>query len=452
MHVSPVRPRPLRTLVAALALAIGLLGLSAPAASATNPGTKSGLRTEGCAVSWYAQSDLSLSYTKDYDGDGTISNDEQYANQGYLFEVSSRTTYPAVHGPGDFLLHHWATSNTNLGFRLPIATDHPMHDVTVTIKADTPNFTLTNAVTAMGLAKYVAIDGNPAYKVEAPAPATVTQNGDGTLTLTWPYLPANSANILSFAGTATDGKAMDPASHYTISAALTATYAQGAGCKPTAPALPPVPAEEPCQQVLAGRTAWPVTSPDITARDRFGDGGEVNADGGYDDVSRYLRLYGATDADLSGVTATFTAAQGFTFEVIASAVVTGGASGMGALPGKGYTESVSGAGTPTIDATGKTVTLDIASMPAKSAWAVIVRVKPDGSLKQLVADSTMVGTLVRCTVPQPPATDSTRPAASGTLGPLVQTDLVGDNSTTGLALSGLVLTAAVSAAMRRRVR
>lgn len=62
--------------------------------------------------------------------------------------MSSSTTFPAVHGPGDFLLHRWHNSDTSLGFRLPLATDFTMHDVTVVIAPWSDNFTLDGTANA----------------------------------------------------------------------------------------------------------------------------------------------------------------------------------------------------------------------------------------------------------------------------------------------------------------
>lgn len=69
--------------------------------------------------------------------------------------------------------------------------------------------------------------------------------------------------------------------------------------------------------------------------------------------------------------------------------------------------------------------------------------------------------MVGCTVPTPTPTPTptTPPAPTPTptakpvvKGPLVQTDLVGDDGATGVALGGLVLLGGLAAAVRRRVR
>ncbi|XVX20844.1 hypothetical protein ACQP1U_02905 [Actinomycetota bacterium] len=397
-----------RLIAALAAVTLALLVQPATLARATNPDTKSGLNTTGCAVSWYAQSDLSTSYTQDYDGDGTIAPGEVYSNRGYLYEVSSSNTYPAVHGPGDFLLHHWANTNTSLGFRLPLATDHTMHDVTVTIKADSSNFTLSQPITSLGLAKYVAIDGNAKYTTQAPAP-TVSY-ADGAITLHWDVIPVGSADIYSFGGTATDGQGQNPESHYLVSASLTATYAEGSGCAGTVPAVPAPPITTGCQVAVAGRTIIPLGAGDVTDRIKTGEGAEVNADSWSASGTRYLRLYAATDKDLTDATITFTAAQGFTFKAGSLGTVLT-ATNMGALDDNGYTVAATGIGTPVISADGKTVTLTVASMPAMSAIAFSAVAVPDGSLRQLVMDSTFVATDPACveTTPELPATPTEEP-------------------------------------------
>ena len=399
MSVSSRGRRLVGAVTATLATVL-MLTVAPPLATATNPETIPGDLTVGCAVDWRAVSDLSHSYTKDYDGNGTIESGEQYSNRGYIQEVTSRDTYPAVQGPGELILHHWTNSATALGFRLPVATDYTMYDVTVRIAPQSTNFTLDSTVTALGLAKYVAIDGNPAYLLEAPAPTVTTDAG--AIILHWDVIPAGSANIYAFGGTATDGAALDPASHYLIGAKLTASYAEGSGCPVTAPPVPTAPTEGPCEQVLTGRTLMPVGAPDITERPKWGDGGEVNADGWGSGDTRTFRLYGATTNDLTDVTFTATAAQGFTFSPSSSfTIVTGSPTGMGALYANGFTVAATGFGTPTLSADGKTLTLTIASMPANSAFIILMTATLDGSMKQLVIDEQMVGTLADCTVPQP---------------------------------------------------
>ena len=379
-------------------LALGTLLLPATTAHATSPDTLPGLHTVGCAVDWRTQSDLSLSLTKDYNNDGTITNDEVYSNRGYLYEVSSDNTYPAVHGPGDLLIHHWADNASDLGFRLPLATDYTMYDVTVTITADSPNFTLASGLTPLGLDKYVAIDGNPKYTIAAPAP-TVTHVG-GALVLHWDTLPAGSANIYGFDGTTTGSNAQDPANHYLVGATLTATYAEGAGCTPTVPPFPGLPDVGKCEVALAGRTLLPVDATDVTTRDKYGKHGEVNADAWGAGATRTFRLYGTSDRDLKDVTYTAHAAQGFTFDPASvGAVLTATPVGMGTLYADGYTVAATGIGTPVVSADGRTVTLTIASMPAHSGIAFTITAVLDGSLKQLVVDETLVATKSGCKKP-----------------------------------------------------
>ncbi len=411
---TPIGTRALRVLLAVALTCVGAVALAVPA-RATNSYTQPGNRTQACAVDWYAKTDLSSSYTKDYDGNGTIDVGEVYSNQGYLYAVSSTNTYPTVHGPGAFDIQHFFVG-TSMGFRIPIATDYTMYGVKVVVNmaSDSPQTFQINdtSFSTMGLAAYQRFDGDPKYTVEAPTPK-VTISGT-EITLEWAVLPAGSANIYGFSATATSfadptTRADDPANHYIIQAELTGRYAEGAGCEPTVPPLPTPPTEQRCQQVLAGRSLFPVPAGDLTARDKYGDGGETNADGWVTSTTtRGIRLYGATDNDLTNVTFTAVAAQGFTFVApVAPAtitVVTGSPSGMGQLYSNGYTATATGIGDVVVSPDGKTVTLTIANMPAKSAFAFGITAQLDGSLKQLVIDETMVGTLTNCSIPTKSAT------------------------------------------------
>ncbi|MFV0462104.1 MAG: hypothetical protein ACK5MP_02740 [Nostocoides sp.] len=332
---------------------------------------------------------------QDYDGNDTIETGEVYSNQGYLYAVASSSPYPASQGPGIFDLQHWVNSNTSLGFRLPYATEHTLHDVTVTIDAASSNLALNGGLTTLGYDSYLRFDGDPAYTTAAPAP-TVSFDA-GVYTLHWDTIPAGSANILSFGGTALDGAALTPTNHYLIEAELTATYAEGDGCAPTEPTLPAQPAVGSCQQLWTGRTLMPVPATDITAREKWGADGEVNADGWGSGSTRTFRLYGASDVALTDVTFTATAAQGFTFDpATVGTVITGSPIGMGQLYANGYTAPVDGIGAVTVSPDGRNLSLTIATMPAHSAFAVTIVGALDGSWKQLVIDETMVGSIPGC--------------------------------------------------------
>ncbi len=388
-----------RAVTAAALASLATLGLVATPAYANNPSTQNGNHTQGCAVNWYAQSDLSTSYTKDYDGDGVISSSEQYSNQGYLSGVDPNPGL-ASSGPGDFSLQHWVNTGTSVGFRLPVATNDTLYNVTVRIKADSTNLQLLGDLTSLGLDKFHALDGPASYATLSPAPTVAFDQARGTYTLHWDTIPAGSANVFGWSGTALDGAAADPASHYLISATLTGSYGPGSDSCALLPAVPSAPTGGPCDLGLAGQTSWNIGTSDITTRTKVGTGGEINSDGYFNGATRNLRLYAATDVSLTNATLTFTAAAGFTFQAPTTwNVITASSRGMGMLYANGYTVAASGIGTPTVSADGKTLTLTVASMPAQSAVAVEVIAVPDGSNQTLVMNESMLGTKTDCQAP-----------------------------------------------------
>lgn len=166
---------------------------------------------------WYARTDLSTSYTRDANGDGTITSAETYSNLGYLASYQ-----PRFGDAGSFELQHWTYGGTRLYFRLAFASDAARSNATVTIKPDSSNFTLNRDLVGMGLAFYVRFDGDPKYTVEMPSPTT-TYNADGSITLKWASIPAGSANTFYFTGATTGSDAGDPANHYLIGARLNNT-------------------------------------------------------------------------------------------------------------------------------------------------------------------------------------------------------------------------------------
>ena len=387
-----------RVAVAVGASAVLAAAFASPGA-ASNPYTLSGNNTQACAVAWRAQSDVSGAYP-------------DYSNAGYLYEVAPGPRYPALQGPGHFLVQHWFAGQT-INYRLPVATDHTMYDVNVRIGAGSANWALNTGggvaapymPTATNLDLYRRFDGDARFTVQAPAPRVTVRNGE--FVLHWDVLPAGSAGIYSFTGTAAVANpgapdAQGAYAHFIVDANLTAKYAEGAGCDVTQPpAATPQPTEA-CYSLLGGRTLFPLPARDITARIKTGADGETNADGWGSGDGRYVRLYGATDRDLTDVTFTAKAAQGLTF-ASPGTVITGTAQGMGALYGNGYTALASGVGTPTLSADGTTLTLSVARMPAHSAFAFTAKATPDGSLKQMVIDETMRGAQTGCT---PPASEA----------------------------------------------
>ena len=400
----------------AIAMVISQVAVVTPS-FATNSSTTPGNYTNGCSVNWQAKSHLSHSLTQDYNGNGTIEGEEVYSNQGYIQEVSSRSSYPAVNGPGDFLLHHWTNSNTSVGFRLPFATDHVMNDVTVTVKTESANLALGQAIAPMGLAKYVAIDGNPKYTTELPAPTTV-EYGNGTITMKWATIPANSANIFNFSGNALDGAALNPASSYYIGASLSATYTQGQGCEVSVPAPPAPNPVDPCKFATYGRTVWNLDGGDIDARDKYDENGsyisgtdfegEINADGWGPATSPTFRLYGGTRTALNNVDMTWKPTQGFDFTPnTSSVVITGTPAGMGMLYPNGFVAAVDGAdiGTPTLNPDGS-ISLHIKHMPANSAVVFTVSTQADGNHTSFSMNSTFTADREECRVSpvKPPLT------------------------------------------------
>lgn len=80
----------------------------------------------------------------------------------------------------------------------------------------------------------------------------------------------------------------------------------------------------------------------------------------------------------------------------------------GRLPNNGYTLAATGIDTPVVSADGRTVSLHVASMPAKSAVSVNVTGTLDGTGAVMVIDETMQGTLAGCQI-TPPVTPPVTP-------------------------------------------
>lgn len=107
-------------------------------------------------------------------------------------------------------------------------------------------------------------------------------------------------------------------------------------CSGEEEAVPPLPTTPPanvCEMILTGRTVWAAGAGGVTERDKYGEGGEVNADG----WGNYLRLYGATDKLLKNVSLVFTPTQGFSFTGAYNTIATPGA---GNLQNSGYINGV----------------------------------------------------------------------------------------------------------------
>lgn len=160
-------------------------------------------------------------------------------------------------------------------------------------------------------------------------------------------------------------------------------------CEEDVPALPETPTEGVCEQIVTGRTIWKAGASDITNRDKYGEGAEVNADG-FGDT---LRLYAATDNALRDVTITFTATQGFSFA--------GGVYNTLSMPGAGMLKTSGYVNAPV----GLTVTFQdgkyivhIDSMPAKSSFSFNAPIVKTANAT-LYMDSIMSGSLVECGEP-----------------------------------------------------
>lgn len=170
-------------------------------------------------------------------------------------------------------------------------------------------------------------------------------------------------------------------------------------CPITTP-TPPAPSVGPCQLGLAGQTIRKQISGDVNVRTKIGTGGETNADSW---ASTY-RLYGATDSALKNVTFTATAMEGMVFKPGTFGTVHTGdnnpatdSGALGQLDNNGYDGTASGIGIPQISADGKTITLTIANMPAKTPFAFNVDVIPDPSGATMVINETLIGDYQECT-------------------------------------------------------
>lgn len=171
------------------------------------------------------------------------------------------------------------------------------------------------------------------------------------------------------------------------------------------PPLPEQPKAEECKVALYGRTIRPVDKGDATVRDKYGEGGEINAD----TWGNTYRLYGAVNQDTDNVTLTFTAAQGMSFDTasvaaaVAITIVNPETDSIGGLDEAGYIVAATGIGAPALSEDGKTITLTVDSMPAMSAVAFNVTFTADDSYQPYVIDSVLTGDLAVCPVPPAPA-------------------------------------------------
>lgn len=162
---------------------------------------------------------------------------------------------------------------------------------------------------------------------------------------------------------------------------------------PEVPVVPEPPVAQECVQVNTGRTIWRALDGGPDVREKDGAYGEVNADG----FGNTMRLYAATDRDLTNVVLTFTATQGFQFTGATNTEQTPGA---GALQGAGYIQAVAGYEIEFVDGM---FVVTIESMPANSSISFNADIQRVGGVDAYM-DSTMVGTIVDC-----PAVDEEEP-------------------------------------------
>lgn len=335
-----------------------------------------------------------------------------YSNGGNLQEVR-----PEFGDAGIFEINHFysntaspSVTGTTATYRLPIATDQALlgGKVDVTVPGGLADITFDGVSTTARMSQW----GTPYsdYAWGASAPLTATDNGDGKWTVTLPDLPADTGVVFQLTGTVPTGT--DLTSPLVASAQLTGSYIEGSapGCQVGLPPIPEAPVEDQCEQVLIGRTVRPVDAPDVTVRDKSGDGGETNADSFGPGARPTFRLYGATEKDLTGVSFVVKAAQGLTFTSVGDV----SSPALGALQGNGFTGAATGVGEPVLSSDGKTITLSIASMPAQSSFSFNASAVSDGSGKALVLDETMIGDLTGCTPTSPTPTPTETPAPTKT--------------------------------------
>lgn len=400
---------------------LGGTGSSTPT-TPTVPVAADGNRSTGCDVNWYAKTEMNQQFS---------SGDVHYSNTGYIFKRMKPAEKKDT--TGVFELQHWISGNT-IFWRLPLATKEPIYDAKITIdlaqfnpEGETGNY--FNYAVTPGTYDYVADDRvglKDIFKKKVDVPAAKIAQDGTVVTISLGDLAAGTRSPgVMIVGTIP--AQMDAAKDsFFLDATLTGKYAEGSDtCTATVPSFTAPKAANVCEAVTSGRALARFGASDIIARPKYDAAGnpitgsdfkaEVNADGWWAGKNFNFRLYGATREALNDVTATFTAAQGFTFDSPASfTIYTGnypGTSKMGMLDDNGFINPIAAEdlGTPVVSEDGKTITLQIARMPANSAFAFSVQGVPDGSLKQLEMHGTLMGDVDGCVVPPP--TPSTPPAA-----------------------------------------
>ncbi|MDO5053612.1 MAG: hypothetical protein Q4E05_12065, partial [Pseudoclavibacter sp.] len=226
--------------VAATAAAtLALIGVGASGAAAINQGSAHGNRTVGCSVMWDASSVLKTNLQNDDPDYPNLmvrpdgSPVDSYSNGGYIQDVRPEYGdhglleinhwYDGVHSPVDPAV---AQEPTGVNWRVPIASDQTLHDVTFQIQLPAgTDFELGHGedIAAWGgsYANYRWLD--PEILI-APSP-------DG---LSWEIvvseIPAGTGLVLDFRGTVPAGTVLsDPA---VAEAKLTGTLEPGAATCP----------------------------------------------------------------------------------------------------------------------------------------------------------------------------------------------------------------------------
>lgn len=431
---------------AAVVLALGAGLIASPVAFATNQGSHDGNHSSACAVAWDARSVLDSDLTNAEYGGGLMTdlagNPVHYTNGGYITEV--RPEYNGA--PGILEINHFYVGNVASGkgsaiWRIPVATDHDMTNVVITVDltqggggAVTFDAVSTNSRMSAWGSTYAKYSWATADGIKA------VDSGNGIWTITIPKLAAGHGTVFQLGVAVPAG--YDTTQPLFASAKLAASYAMGAGSCPVTAPKPPVVDPKPCVLALSGQSVMPVGARDITVRDKWDDHGaihltkdpadpsddywrtdpapegEINADAWANGTGRSYRLYAATNLAARDVTIVFTAAQGMRFASVGD-VLTAAPRGMGQLYDNGYTVAATGIGTPTLSEDGKTITLHVDAMPAKSALAIAAQAVLDGTGDAMVVNATLRASLVGCTVttPTPTPTATVTPTPTPTVTP-----------------------------------
>lgn len=192
-------------------MALALTVLAAPAHAADD--NQSGLRTEGCNVEWYAQSD----HTETRPNPSTT---------GFLYGVWP--TEPHLH-PGVLEIQHWL-GGTTLFWRLPVGTENPIDSARITL-------TLPAGYTwAGGPGGYNT--WRDTYPNLVTLPPEAVQINDNTVTIDLADMPAMSSTVVQFTATIPPDEVNNS---FVAEATMTGLYRDGQGCTVVPPKPDPIP-------------------------------------------------------------------------------------------------------------------------------------------------------------------------------------------------------------------